>query len=230
MRMRTHIILMLLIVVLLPLIAQDANDRELTAEEYYLQDPEILVLWEQAKALDRQSKIQALETMEEMVDEGRASEDLENILIHLGIEGSSIRKIEGRSLINNFPEVRKRACALLGKIGTDRVIPTLIGILTEDDEPMVKAEAAYALGLIGKDEQGKAVDAMAWVIEREGTINPDNNFAYAIVLSLEKIAEMNNGLTNASGYRALIRIAQGNYLQTVRDKALEVIRSMKKYK
>ncbi|MBN2736365.1 MAG: HEAT repeat domain-containing protein [Spirochaetales bacterium] len=229
MRLKTHIILVLLLVTLFPLMAQDNDDRELTVEERYLQDPEIMVLWEQALASDRQSKLNALETMEEMVEEGRGSEELENILIHLGLEGSSIRKLEGRSLVNNFPEVRKRACALLGKVGTEKVVQTLISILTYDDEPMVKAEAAYALGLIGKDENGNVVNAMAWAIEREGTINPDNNFAYAIALSLEKIAEANKGLTNAAGYRALIRIAQGNYLQTVREKALEIIKSMKKY-
>jgi hypothetical protein len=129
----------------------------------------------------------------------------------------------------DYPEVRRLACKVLGELGTDKARGALIAILLAESEAMVKAEAAYALGVIGKDEKGDATGAIGWVIDKEDPINPDNNFAYASVLALEKIASKNKGLKNIAGYTALIRIAQGNYIRTVRDKALGVIKGMGKY-
>jgi hypothetical protein len=50
-----------------------------------------------------------------------------------------------------------------------------------------------------------------------------------VTLSFEKISRKNGGgLPHPDGYIALIKIAQGNYIDTVTKKALEVIQSLGK--
>jgi len=164
-----------------------------------------------------------------MVKNGTRNIEIENLLITVGEEGSTSKKYAGLTVVNNFPELRRQACKILGEIGSDRARTALITMLLSESDATVKAEAAYALGIIGNDEKGDATGAIGWMIERDDSLTPDNNFAYAAILALERIAIKNNGLKNAAGYTALVTIAQGNYLRTVKDKALEVIKGMGKF-
>ncbi|MBN1697804.1 MAG: HEAT repeat domain-containing protein [Spirochaetales bacterium] len=228
--------------------SQDAGDNEKEIEDIYLENPEILVVERQVYSDDRQTQIEALAIIETFLNNqrsGKAGDNespppippdkipakIEELLIYLGAEGSITKKYSGNRLINNFPEVRRKACELLGWIRTERSKEALIKFLINDEEPMVKAEAAWALGEYAHsegDNDGEISKSLAWVIERESKVNPDNNLAYAVVLSLQKISEKHKGrLTHPNGYTALIKIAQGNYIKTVRNKALEVIQDMK---
>ena len=58
---------------------------------------------------------------------------------------------------------------------------------------------------------------------------PDNGFAYASVVAIERIAQQNNGITDPAAFEALIKIAQGSYYRSVRNKALQVLADMKNY-
>ena len=62
---------------------------------------------------------------------------------------------------------------------------------------------------------------------------PDNNLAYAVCLALEKLADKNNGFEDAAysaeAARALVRIAQGSYIRTVRRKAIDTLDVLKRY-
>jgi hypothetical protein len=186
------------------------NDNEKSIEEIYLQNPELMVIREQVLSDDLQTELQALEGIDGLIKGGTVNNEIENLLISLGESWSASKKY-------------------LGQIGTDKAREALITILLSESDDTVRAEAAYALGIIGRDEKGDATGAIAWVIDKEDPVSPDNNFAYAATLAFEKIAEKNHGLKNSAGYAALIKIAQGNYIRTVKDKALEVIKGMKKY-
>ena len=94
---------------------------------------------------------------------------------------------------------------------------------------MVKAEAAYALGVVGLNEANDTVKAILFTLQQEDPANPDNNLGYAICLSLEKIAKANGGIKEPEAYRALVRIAQGPYIRTVKQKALATLEELKKY-
>jgi len=54
-----------------------------------------------------------------------------------------------------------------------------------------------------------------------------------VCLALEKIAEKNNGFERpedaSTAARALVRIAQGNYIRTVRRKAVDTLDVLKRY-
>ena len=212
--------------------AQSTSKEELTVEERFLQNIEFQILREQAFSDDREMKITVLDDIEAMVEDGRISGDDEQyvfMLEYLAMEGISRKVREGGRLINAFPEVRRRACNLLGRVGGEDAAIALLTILIKDDEYMVKSEAAYALGVIGMDPGGQVVETLVYSLERMDPSRPDNNFAMAIILAIEKLADANNGIKDPGAYRALVRIASGNYIRTVKRRALEALDKLKAY-
>lgn len=212
---------------------QSEDQDETTVEELFLQSVEMRIIGEQAFDENRSSKLSALDNLEELVEDGQvAAGDAEAtyILDRLSSEGIGVQLRENGRLINNFPEVRRRASELLGRIGGESAKDTLINVLLSDDEPMVLAEAVYALGEMAADnENNQITQAISFSILNQDIMTPDQNFAYAALLSIEKLAEHNNGLNDPSIYRALIRMSQGNYINTVQDKAQEVLRTLMTY-
>ncbi|MBN1836563.1 MAG: HEAT repeat domain-containing protein [Spirochaetales bacterium] len=212
-----------------------SRDREPTVEELYLRDIEYQVRREQAYSDDRELKMLVLDELEEMIEGGSVDDPdkVQPILEFLGMEGTVRRVKENNRLVNNFPEVRRRAANLLGRLGGEKAKNSLITILIVDNEPMVKAEAAYGLGVVGLNDSNEAVQAILYAMEQEDPTMPDNNLAYAVCLALEKIAEKNNGFERpedaSTAARALVRIAQGNYIRTVRRKAVDTLDVLKRY-
>lgn len=231
------VIVPLLCLAVLPSWSQDKNasssGRQLTIEELFLQSVEFQILREKAFSEDLEMKISSLQKLEEMINGGSISQNavqVEFVLEYLAMEGVGRTVREDRRQVNNFPEVRRRAAQLLGLMGskTDGQVAeaakrSLISILLTDNEKMVKSEAVYALGVMGLNENNVAVQSIVFALEQEDPTRPDNNFGYAVVLALEKIATKNNGIKDPAAYRALVRIAQGNYLKTVKEKANKVM-------
>ncbi len=213
------------------LVAAQENKKEMTVEELYLRDIEFQILSEKAFSTDPELKLSVLDEIEKTIQDGQVKDrnKVEFVLEYLAMEGTARRIRENARLINYFPEVRRRAANLLGQLGGEGARNALISVLVIDDEPMVKAEAAYALGVIGMNEGSGTVKAILYTLERENPAQPDNNLGYAICLALEKIAKKNNGIKEPDAYRALVRIAQGPYIRTVKQKALETLEELKKY-
>jgi hypothetical protein len=205
--------------------------KELTVEELYLRDIEFQVLSEKAFSGDPELKMSVLDELEKMIEYGQVKDrnKVEFVLEYLAMEGTGRRIRENARLVNYFPEVRRRAANLLGQLGGEQARSALVSVLVIDDEPMVKAEAAYALGVIGMNEGSDTVKAIVYILEREDPAQPDNNLGYAVCLALEKIAKKSGGLKEPDAYRALVRIAQGPYLRTVKQKALSTLEELKKY-
>ncbi|MBN1685956.1 MAG: HEAT repeat domain-containing protein [Spirochaetales bacterium] len=208
------------------------QERELTIEELYLQNAEIRIIREQAVSQDRDMKLLALENIQGMLDDGKLSTgapEAHFVLDYLSGEGLSHTVTENRRLINYYPEVRRQAVNLLGQLGGENSQRTLVSVLYNDIEPMVMAEAAYALGQLGDNEDNAASRAIANVILFEDYALPDNNLAFASLLAFEKLAAANGGLNDPAAFEAIIRIAQGNYIRKVRLKAVQVLDSLRQY-
>ncbi|MFW5710634.1 MAG: HEAT repeat domain-containing protein [Spirochaetia bacterium] len=232
----TTLILILLLIPAFVWAQQDDGeqaDDETTVEELFLQSVEMRIIGEQAFDENRTSKLSALDNLAELIEAGEvASGDPEAtyILDRLSSEGIGVQIREAGRLINNFPEVRRKAAELLGKMGGEAAKDTLINVLISDDEPMVLAEAVYALGeMDAENTNNQITQAISFSILNQDIMTPDQNFAYAALLSIEKLAERNGGLNDPSIYRALIRMSQGNYIRTVQQKAQEVMRQLMTY-
>ena len=76
---------------------------------------------------------------------------------------------------------------------------------------------------------GLVVETLSEIISSQTAAAPDNNFAYAVCLAIDKIAQKNQGIRNYRAYTALVTIMQGNYTRKVKDKAFEVLQNLKEY-
>ena len=208
------------------------SDDEITVEEFYLQNIEMVIIKEQASTLDRDSKLMALKNIEEMIDEGKVSDgdpEVHYILDYLAQEGLGREVNEGGRMINNMPIVRKEACTLLGELGGEDAKNTLVDIALKDDETMVLSEAVYALGKLGMNDDNQVSQAVASIVLSQNVMGPDDNLAYSALLSFEKLADANSGLSDPLAFQAIIAIAQGSYIRPVKMKANELLNSLRKY-
>jgi len=211
--------------------ATATQNKEITIEELFLQSVEFQILREKAFSDDYDMKMNSLDDLDKKVSDGSYKtngQQVEFVLEYLALEGSARTTRQAGRLVNNFPEVRRRAANMLGRVGTDDAKNALTRILLIDEEPVVKAEAAYGLGVIGNNQDNSVVQALAFAYGKEDPTRPDNNFGYALCLAIEKIAQKNSGgIKDPAAYQMLVRIAGGNYLRTVKTKALQVLDELK---
>jgi len=205
--------------------------KEITIEELFLKSVEMQILREKAYADDYEIKMSALDDLEKKINDGSNSandQQVQFVLEYLAMEGSGRTTRQAGHLMNAYPEVRRRAASMLGRLGTEDAKNALVRVLLIDEEPVVKAEAAYGLGVIGKNQDNSVVQALQFAYNKEDPTRPDNNFGYALCLAIEKIAKKNpGGITDPAAYRMLVKIAGGNYLRTVKTKALQVLDELK---
>ncbi len=215
-----------------------AQEGEQTVEEKYLSTSiEVSIIKELAHADTRDQKLAAIESIEDMFSDGKiktGDPQIHNILNSLSGEGISSIITENRRKTNYYPEVRRRACKLLGELGGEISRDTLIDITQKDDETMVLSQAVYALGIIGMNENNQALAAIAQVIENDANkLRVDDNLAIASLLAIEKIAKKNGGFEEEPDpffiYRSIIKIKEGNYSPNVKKWADMLIERLKNY-
>jgi HEAT repeat protein len=223
---------LVLLLVTVGLSAQDEDTGSLTIEELYLStDIEVQLLRSQATSDNRENKLLALLTIQQMLDEGSVTAsdaEIVAVLESLAGEGVTSTVRSGGRIVNDFPEVRRQAVALLGQVGGPVAQDILFQVVKDDPEPMVLSEAVYALGVIGDNSNQRTAIYLADVLERNtARVNPDNNLAFACLLSMEKLMRTEDGIANPEILTALIDVVGGNYIQTVRFKALDVIQQLR---
>ncbi len=210
-------------------VAQDSKSsstKEPTIEELFLKSAKFLGLREQAFSDDYEVKMDALGELEKMIGDSGSSKDaaqIEFILEYLSMEGSLHIVRENKRQINNFFEVRRKATELLGKLGTPDAMRACIMVLLSDQDPNVKSEAAFALGVIGLNDNNEAVNAIVFALQKDDPAHPNPNFGMAVCLALEKIGKKTGGIKDPAAYRALVKIAQGSYDKTTKAKAMQVL-------
>lgn len=209
-----------------------ATGGERTVEESYLQDPlEIMIIREQAYSDSKDMKLVALQYIGQALDEGRANPEIRKALDYLATE-SSLTVVRaggvGRAL-NNYPDVRREACLMLGQIKTVEAKDTLLKVVLVDTEPMVIAAAIRSIGKIGLMTGDDVTQTVAFIINRFDILFPDNSLAFESLVALEALAEINNGIKDPAAIRAVMKIADGNYITPVKQKAKDLLSKLRKY-
>jgi plasmid stability protein len=207
-----------------------SSNRDMTVEQSYLQESvELMIIREQSRAESRDMKLVALEYIGDAIQRGNRGEEIRAALEYLSLEGIVNQTRENGRLVNNYPDIRTRAATQLGQLGTREAKDTLIKMVLADNEPMVLTEAIKSLATIGLNDNDETANAISWIVTRFDVLNPDNLLALSALEAYEKLAAANNGIRDPSAIRTIIRIAEGNYIRPVQERAKEVLMELRRY-
>ena len=209
----------------LPAQTQTVTRAETTAEEDYLSTFEDIIIAELSASDEYDNKFLALQYIEDALANSSSSRDMTQILASLdALAGEGIfnqSRTEGR-LVNNFPDVRAKACYLLGQLATPEAKVTLTKIVLADNEPMVVSAAVRSLGNIGIDPDD-AVATIAFVQKKYAVLNPTSSLAFEILDAFEKLGPQVQD--KAAMIQCISSIATNyNYVTPVRDKAKALLK------
>ena len=165
-----------------------AEEEESTIEGEYMSSMEDVVVQELSNSDELENKLMALQFLEEAANNGKVSPDMMVSLDHLAGEGTNTQSRTKGRVSNNFPEVRREACRILGKVGTPEAAKSLNKIVKADNEPMVLAAAINSLGEIGYNDNDETTNTIAFYSDRFETLNPTSSLALEIVNAYEKLA------------------------------------------
>ncbi len=209
-----------------PFFAQSSkNSNESNVESEYLSSVEDVVITELANSEERDNKIVALQYLETAVNEGRATPDMMKALGGLAGEGITTQSRTNGRLMNNFPDIRAKACDILANVKTEESKDTLVKIALADNEPMVITAAIRSLGEIGINNNDEVSETIAWAQKKNAVLNPTSSLALEVLIAYEKIADKveNKGpMIQAVGQIA----ANYRYVTPVRTRALELLKKL----
>ena len=204
--------------------AQERSQTNVTEE--YLSSVEDIIITELTAAPDRETKEIALDYLEAAIKDGRTSPDMQVALRNLAGEGVLKESRTNGRLMNNYPEVRSRACRLLGEVGDERATQTLTEIVIAENEPMVSKAAVKAFAKCNTEHPDEVIAAIAWAEKRYAVINPTSSLAYEILETYEKYAP--NVSDNKEMIRSISEIAVNQYYtRSVREKAIKLLTNLK---
>ena len=136
---------------------------------------------------------------------------------------STQSRTKGR-LSNNYPDIRAKACDILGKVGTEEAAHILTTVVKTDNEPWVLTSAVRALGVIGSNEDDKVTDTIAFISNRVEVLNPTSSLANEIIIAYEKLLPSTKNKKPVID--SLTKIASDyRFVRPVRTKALELLKA-----
>ena len=205
----------------------NSSNNETYVENEYLNDIDAEIIIGLAEADDFDTKLVALQYINDAIEEGNTSQGVIDALDKLGGEGVlSESRTNGRK-VNNFPEVRRQACLLMAKVPTEHTKNKLIDIMVAEDEPMVISAAIYSLGEINPENVEEVVDAVQYVNKRNAALNPTSSLAWQVCDTFEKLAPNATRRSITVMTATLTEIASNyRYTTPVRDKAKALLKSL----
>ncbi|MBQ9539046.1 MAG: HEAT repeat domain-containing protein [Treponema sp.] len=202
---------------------------ETSVEELYLSNVQDVIITELANSQDYDNKLVALQYLEESVKDGTVTEEQRVALQSLAGEGITTRVRTNGRLMNNFPDIRAKACDLLGKVPSKESKDTLLTITTEDAEPMVVSAAVRALGDIGMNDNDEVLAAIEFIQHKYAALNPTSSLAYDILSAYEKLAP--KAVDKSALMQSITEIAANYKFATpVRLKAYNLLRELQSSK
>ena len=211
--------------------AQTKSSGERTVEEAYLQETlETMIIKEQARGDTRDLKLLALQYIKQSIDEGRKNEEVRKSLEYLAMETSTIvvREAGVGRIINDYPDIRAKACEYLAEFPSVETKDTLLRVALSDREPMVISAAIRSLGKVGINDNDEVTQTISFIVNKYDILQPDNSLAFETLVAIERLVEAGNGIKDPSIIRTVLRIADGNYIIPVKQKARQVLDKLRK--
>jgi len=202
-----------------------------TVEESYLQSSlETMVIKEQSQSDSRDMKMLALQYAKEAIDGGRGNDDIRNSLEYLALETSNLVIRSGGTgrVLNDYPDIRATACDYLAAFPSQSTKDALVRVVLSDEEPMVISAAVRSLGKIGINDNDEVTQDIAFIVNRYDILQPDNSLAFESLLAFERINAKDGGLKDPAAISAIMRIATGNYIGPVKQKASQLLDLIRK--
>ncbi len=204
---------------------KSTSNKETYVENEYLNDIDTEIIMGLAEADELDTKLVALQYIEEAINAGNTSPGVIQALDQLAGEGVlSESRTNGRRM-NNFPEVRRQACLLMAKVPGEHTKNQLINVLVADDEPMVLSAAVQSLAAITPENADEVIEAIAYVNKRNSVLNPTSSLAWEVVDAYEKLAPIASDRKQMVSSLTMIS-TNYRYSKPVRDKALAVLKKL----
>ena len=144
-------------------------------------------------------RLKTLKDIEQAIAQGNTSDEIYTALEYMSMEGIKNRAMERGQLINNYPDVRLKVAAQLGKLGTEKATNLLIQICSSENDLYVLREAIKALGDIGFNENDNTVKNIVWRVRGFNQRPADSiteSVSFYAIDAFEKIERKNDGYKN----------------------------------
>ncbi|MCW8965132.1 MAG: hypothetical protein OQK82_00385 [Candidatus Pacearchaeota archaeon] len=133
--------------------------------------------------------------------------------------------------------LKKRGFDLTGRLGAktrntnfgNTLEDILIEQLLNEKDITLAASAIFALGITGSNYEGKAIKAIARAVDMWTTRTRNQDFNLAVIISIEKIAQINKGIHDNEVYPTLIKIMQSSNDILIIEKTFHVIETLNSY-
>lgn len=203
-------------------VAQETVRSDSDVESLYLDSTESVIINSLAIQPDYESKLLALQYIQDAIEGGSMNPAIEatlHVLVGEGIFTES--RVAGR-ITNNYPDVRLKASQLLAQSPTEETKDILVDLIKADNEPMVVAAAIQALGEIGINTNDEVVEQISAVHRRFSILNPSDSLAYSVLSAFEKLAPT---VEDASSLTETIASIASNYsyVLPIRQKAKDLL-------
>jgi outer membrane protein assembly factor BamB len=152
----------------------------------------------------------------------------------MGVAGSSLGSIQGNLLPGNprpgfqspvIVQYKLRAIRLLALMGARETVPLLANLFTRDSDPLVKAAAAEAIGTIGTDPEGIALQAFTNAIFPLAPLR-DEQALSAVAAATGAICRFSGPPLSEAGIRILAGLSTPDRPPIVRNTADRELRSL----
>jgi outer membrane protein assembly factor BamB len=122
-------------------------------------------------------------------------------------------------------QYRIAAMIFLGQIGSRETIPWLVNIFNKENEPVIKAAAASAIGAIGTDPDGIAIQAFLYSITYNGI--KDEQVLSAITSAVGSLCRFSGPPLSQTGIKILNLLCENNQPSAIRKQALKELASLR---
>jgi len=221
-------ILVILALAVVPVAMGQAAETEASADDNG-QTVEMLIIHTASISTNREQNLFALENIENEIGRGNTGSGIYAALERLVFAGTQNRVVSrGGNVVNNFPEVRQEAARQLGELGTEEARAILLRAGLSERDPVVLQEILTSIGNVDSEDNAQTVSAIVWVANRfHRSTSPNNHVALAAINALDNISGRDGGITNPGAIEYLFKVADGPYSFFIRERAWEIIDSLR---